>query len=496
MLKSTILTIVVALATLTSAHPGESEDHHLAEARAIRGTHQYLKRSGSSYSTCSNSARKRSLNDAVSGRRAAEIASLRAGIQARKLKLASRQVDSAVSGSAVAMPTGTMSAGGGVEGNMTAGGGAGGGGGSASFDTYGETLLNTSHASNRTDLTSNSTSSELFDSTSTTNDTACLLQPEVTIGPYWVAGEYVRGDMSEDQAGLPIYMSTQVIDVSTCEPVVGLYWEMWHANASGVYSGVVASGNGDSSDVTNINNTFCRGIQPTDDMGVATIQSIFPGHYTGRATHVHVVGHANATVYSNGTIGTGSSGDGDSVALHIGQLFFDQDLLTAVAAVSPYSNNTQTVTENSADSILAESAVEGASDPFFEYVYLGDDIEDGIYAWVTVGITTNETMTTQAAAYLDADGGHVGTDSLDMGGGVGGGNASSSGPATTASSVVSASASTSTDSTAIDLLGAASSSSEVASSSNEARRSLPTLGGWSPGRVSKQLREVLRGGAP
>lgn len=276
MLKSTILPLFLALATFTSAHPGESEEHHLAEAQAIKETHHYIKRSGAAYSGCSNSARKRSLNNIVAERRAAEIAELRAKVKARKAELAKRQAPSSVSGSgSAAMPSGTMGAGG-PDGNST-GGGSGGGGGSATFDTYGETLLNTSHASTRIDLTSNSTSSDLFDSSSG-NDTTCLLQPEVTIGPYWVAGEFVREDMSEDQAGIALYMSTQAIDVATCEPVVGLYWEMWHANASGVYSGVVASGNGDSSDASNINATFCRGIQPTDDQGVARILSVAPGH--------------------------------------------------------------------------------------------------------------------------------------------------------------------------------------------------------------------------
>ena len=483
MLKSAIIPLFVALATLapsTMAHPGESAEHHLAEARAIQASHQYLKRSGTAYSGCSNSAQKRSLNDAVAERRAAEIDVLRAGVVARKADLTKRQAPSGTAGAQESMPSGTMGAGG-PDGNGTRGGnstGGGGGGGSASFDTYGESLLNTSHSSTRTDLTSNSTSSDLFDSSASGNDTACLLQPEVTIGPYWVAGEYVRSDMSEDQSGIPIYMSTQVIDVATCEPVVGLYWEMWHANASGVYSGVVASGNGDSTDETNINATFCRGIQPTDDLGVARIQSIFVGHYGGRAQHVHVVGHANATVYSNGTIGTGSSGDGDSVALHIGQLFFDQDLLDAVALVSPYSENTQAFTENSEDSILAQSAVEGASDPFFEYVYLGDSIEDGIYAWVTVGINTNETRTTQAASYLDADGGHTGTNSLDVGGGGGmGGNVTATDSANATDPIA---ASTETNSVAATdgLVAAASASEIVGSSSNAARRAIPTFGYW------------------
>jgi protocatechuate 3,4-dioxygenase beta subunit len=474
MLKPTLLPLLLLLASVTGshAHPGESEAHHHAEARAIAATHSLMKRSGSAYSACANSSRKRALNDVLAERRAREIESLRAGVVAKKAQLARRQSDAMASGAAPsgAAPSGSMGAmPSGSMGAMPSGsmGASGGGGGSATFDSYGESLLNTSHASSRTDITANATSSTLFPTSA--DNTTCLLQPEVTIGPYWVAGEYVRADMSETQPGLPIYMSTQVIDVATCEPVTGLYWEMWHANASGVYSGVVASGNGDSTDLSNLNTTFLRGIQPTDDLGVATIQSVFPGHYTGRATHVHVVGHANATVYANGTIGTGSAGDGDSIALHIGQLFFDTALLDAVAQISPYAENTQTVTENSEDSILAQSAVQGASDPFFQYVYLGEDVSDGVYAWVTVGINTNETRTTNAAAYIDADGGHVGTDSLDVASG------GSAAPVADAASAASTVTSSSTTSTSGSTTSVTSSTATTSASANSASSNTPTF---------------------
>jgi hypothetical protein len=205
------------------------------------------------------------------------------------------------------------------------------------------------------------------------------------------------------------------------------------------------------------------------------------------------------TVYENGTIGTGSSGDGNSVALHIGQLFFDQALLDDIATVSPYSENTQTVTSNSEDSILAQSAVEGASDPFFEYVYLGDSVADGIYAWVTVGINTNETKTTQAASYLDADGGHVGTNSLTVGGDMGGDMTSNTTDADSTSSGTGVS-STATDATnALDAAASASassSSSAVAASSNACKRRVSGLGARGVGKALKGLGRAVTGAAP
>ena len=93
--------------------------------------------------------------------------------------------------------------------------------------------------------------------------TSCLLD---------VGGEYIRRNIIEEQAGVDIVLDYQVIDVDTCEPVPNVYLEIWHCNATGVYSGVVASGNGVSSDETNIDNTFLRGIQKTNTDGVAQFE--------------------------------------------------------------------------------------------------------------------------------------------------------------------------------------------------------------------------------
>ena len=67
-----------------------------------------------------------------------------------------------------------------------------------------------------------------------------------------VNGELIRRDVRDGQSGIDLYADIQVIDINTCHPVPNLYLDWWHANASGVYSGVVANGNGDSSDATNI----------------------------------------------------------------------------------------------------------------------------------------------------------------------------------------------------------------------------------------------------
>lgn len=46
-------------------------------------------------------------------------------------------------------------------------------------------------------------------------------------------------------------------------------------------------GMGDPKDSSILKGTTLRGVQPTDDHGVASFDSLFPGHYEGRATHIH-----------------------------------------------------------------------------------------------------------------------------------------------------------------------------------------------------------------
>lgn len=114
------------------------------------------------------------------------------------------------------------------------------------------------------------------------DNSTCLLQPEVTEGPYYVAGELIRSNLTETQEGVPLFIDVQLIDTNTCEPIPAVYMDLWHCNATGVYSGVTSGGNGEDSDDSNLDATFLRGIVQTDANGVAQYETIFPGHYTGR----------------------------------------------------------------------------------------------------------------------------------------------------------------------------------------------------------------------
>lgn len=90
--------------------------------------------------------------------------------------------------------------------------------------------VSASHHSNLTGITAASPETALFVSNAT-----CILNPEGDNGPFWVSGEYVREDITDNEPGVPVYLHAQFIDIATCEPIQGLFWDIWSANSTGVY---------------------------------------------------------------------------------------------------------------------------------------------------------------------------------------------------------------------------------------------------------------------
>jgi protocatechuate 3,4-dioxygenase beta subunit len=283
----------------------------------------------------------------------------------------------------------------------------------ASRDTA--SVLATSHLVTDSSITASTDAADLFTSTST-----CVLNPEGEVGPFYVLGELVRSDLVDGEEGVPVILDVQFVDVTTCDPIEDLYFDIWNCNSTGVYSGVVSNGNGNSNDESNIDATFLRGIQPSDSDGVVTFKTIFPGHYSGRATHHHVIAHLDVTVLSNGTI------TGGTVA-HIGQLFWDQDLISEVEATSPYNTNTISITTNAADRVFATETENSTSDPVFNYVKLGDDISDGLLAYITIAVDTSATYDPTYSFVYTANGGVAESGGSDTIGGDGGSSSSPGG---------------------------------------------------------------------
>lgn len=108
-----------------------------------------------------------------------------------------------------------------------------------------------------------------------------MLQSETTTGPFYVNGELIRSHISEGQDGIPLYLDIQLIDTTTCQPIEEAYVDIWHCNATGIYSGVNSIINGDFRDKSNLNENFLRGVQATNLDGVVQFETIFPGHYGG-----------------------------------------------------------------------------------------------------------------------------------------------------------------------------------------------------------------------
>lgn len=67
-----------------------------------------------------------------------------------------------------------------------------------------EDALKKDHKSNLTGVTVDSDPSILF-----SGNNSCILTPETTQGPYWVQGELLRKDITEDQEGVPLTLDIQ-----------------------------------------------------------------------------------------------------------------------------------------------------------------------------------------------------------------------------------------------------------------------------------------------
>jgi protocatechuate 3,4-dioxygenase beta subunit len=156
------------------------------------------------------------------------------------------------------------------------------------------------------------------------NGVSCILTPEMTEGPYYIAGEKLRRNITEGRPGTRLELRLQVVNATTCVPISGAIVDIWHADASGVYSGF---GAGASS------HTFMRGIQRTDRNGLAVFQTVYPGWYQGRTVHIHVKVHVGGNV------------------VHTGQLFFSDTLTDTVYKRSPYNRRPNRDVRNAQDTI-------------------------------------------------------------------------------------------------------------------------------------------------
>ena len=116
--------------------------------------------------------------------------------------------------------------------------------------------------------------------------------PSQTLGPFYFDDRLIRTNIAEGHPGVPLRVQLRVMSLATSTPVPNARVVIWHATAGGIYSGF--GPNGFQSEQTR-GRSYCRGTQFTDANGDVTFETVYPGWYVVRTTHIHV------RVFVNGT---------------------------------------------------------------------------------------------------------------------------------------------------------------------------------------------------
>jgi protocatechuate 3,4-dioxygenase beta subunit len=245
---------------------------------------------------------------------------------------------------------------------------------------------------------------------------SCTLTSEKEEGPYYVDDETLRGNITENKPGIPVQLAIMLVDARTCKPLNNSAVDIWHCDASGVYSGFTAmnpdgggpggrgprggggfgqggpgggpggpggpegfgpGGRGSRQvDLTR----FLRGVQLTDESGRAEFSTVYPGWYSGRAIHIHLKAHIGgvaAEKYSGGHVA------------HTGQLFFPEDLTERIARMEPYAKRLAVHrTTQAEDHVFNE---QHGAETMLTIERLGKAETDGFRATVTVAVNPEAT---------------------------------------------------------------------------------------------------------
>ena len=197
----------------------------------------------------------------------------------------------------------------------------------------------------------------------------CALIPAETDGPYPLYSilsnsAIVRRDVREDRTGVPLKVILRLVNVNdSCAPISGAAIYIWHCDKDGVYSGY----SGQTGGVNATGETFLRGIQITDGSGQSVFETIYPGWYAGRITHIH------AQAYLNDNLG--------KTAVITTQLAFPLAVTTAVYNSTLYAAHGQntSVTSFAQDNVFSDGTT-------YEMVSISGDVANGYVATLTVGI--------------------------------------------------------------------------------------------------------------
>ena len=196
--------------------------------------------------------------------------------------------------------------------------------------------------------------------------TSCIVSPEETEGPYpYPSGEInnplQRMDITGGQTGLPLGLAFQVLNTNnSCAAVAGARVDIWHCNKDGYYSGY-ANQPGYLGTLSYTGATWLRGYQLAGSDGKAQFTTIYPGWYTGRATHIHI------EVYVN------------NVLKKTTQVTFLETISDAVHTTGLYAAHGVNTMRNASDNVFSDSVSK-------EIVTLSGDTSSGYTGTFVIGV--------------------------------------------------------------------------------------------------------------
>jgi protocatechuate 3,4-dioxygenase beta subunit len=155
----------------------------------------------------------------------------------------------------------------------------------------------------------------------------CTLYPAQTEGPYYLDLDLFRTDITEGKSGTPLTVVIEVVRVSDCAALSDVAVDIWQCDAAGVYAGFPGQLGG----VDTTGQRFLRGTQLTGADGKATFETIYPGWYPGRTTHIHFKVHTTSATEATS------------------QMYFPEDVTARIYETGVYAARGQKDTSNAAD---------------------------------------------------------------------------------------------------------------------------------------------------
>jgi protocatechuate 3,4-dioxygenase beta subunit len=117
---------------------------------------------------------------------------------------------------------------------------------------------------------------------------SCAVTQDSGEGPFYFDPSLVRSDVTSGRMGAPLEIAVQVTRARDCSPLAGARFDLWQADALGLYSGYrdQPAVGGIPTEPT-VGATFLRGTQLADAEGWVRFKTVYPSWYGGRTPHIH-----------------------------------------------------------------------------------------------------------------------------------------------------------------------------------------------------------------